>query len=154
MINHRKITPAMALLPLVLAGCVMPADSLLYSSPTAGFENVSSTISAVSRKDAVWVQSQEQAEALSERVHGLVHNRTISADTAVQVALINNKGLQAAYTELGQSAVEAWQQTLYKNPKVSVGVVGIGAPEVGIARSIEGFITTNILALLTKKGPD
>ncbi|EEF22361.1 conserved hypothetical protein, partial [Ricinus communis] len=37
------------------------------------------------------------------------------------------------------------------NPTVSVGFSGIGTPELEAFRAIEGAITTNILALMTKK---
>ena len=52
------------------------------------------------------------------------------AETAVQVALLNNKGLQASYAQIGLSAAEAWQQSTPENPVVSIGLLGIGAPEV------------------------
>ena len=108
------------------------------------------SVNKASGKQAVWVQNRQQAQDLSNRVHALAHKKTIDIETAVQIALLNNKGLQAAYSDLGQAAAEAWQQTLYKNPKVSVGVLGIGAPELGLFRAIEGLVTTNILALLTR----
>lgn len=81
----------------------------------------------------------------------MVHRETISADTAVQVALLNNKGLQASYANVGLSAAEAWQQATPENPLVSIGILGIGAAELGVYRAIEGMIATNILAAKTRK---
>ena len=141
----------LALSPLVLAGCVTGPDSELYSWPEAGFSTVEAKTRQATGKQAVWVQNQEQAQHLSKRVHGLVHKKTISADTAVQVALLNNKGLQAAYADIGMSSAEAWQQTMLENPRVSIGILGIGAPELGAYRAIEGLIANNILALMTRK---
>ena len=80
-----------------------------------------------------------------------MYKRQISADTAVQVALLNNKGLQASYVNVGLSAAEAWQQSTPENPIVSIGVLGIGAPELGAYRAIEGLIRSNVLDATTRK---
>ncbi len=88
---------------------------------------------------------------MSERVHALVHKKTISADTAVQVALLNNRGLQAAYADLGMSAAEAWQQTMLETQLFLLEFSKIANPEVGAFRAIEGMIANNILALATQK---
>ena len=137
---------------LVLAGCVSDQDLAGYSATVAGFGVVSSAVSVSTKgKDTVWIQNRDQAKAASERVHSLVHKKTIAADTAVQVALLNNRGLQAAYADIGMNAAEAWQQSMLENPKVSIGLLGIGAPELGALRAIEGVIAANILALATRK---
>ena len=39
----------------------------------------------------------------------------------MQIALLNNKGLQAAYADLGDAAADAWQSTMLVNPTVEVG---------------------------------
>ena len=81
----------------------------------------------------------------------MVHRKTISADTAVQVALLNNKGLQASYANVGLSAADAWQQSTPENPVVSIGILGIGAAELGLYQAIEGMFATNILDAKTRK---
>ncbi|WP_425053793.1 TolC family protein [Psychromarinibacter sp. S121] len=139
------------LAPLVLAACATPPGLSSVSSPKAGFGTVSSISARASGAQPVWLQSAEETRAAGERVHALVHKKTISADTAVQVALLNNRGLQAAYAELGLSAAEAWQMTMQPNPTVSVGVLGIGAEGLNGYRAIEGLIANNILALATRE---
>ncbi len=147
----RFLKLAVVISPVVLSGCVSAFDRSQYSAIDAGFPSVSAETARATGKQTVWVQNSAQAEALSERVHGLVHKQTIDADTAVQVALLNNKGLQAAYSDVGMSAAEVWQQTMLKNPTVSIGLLGIGAPELGAYRAIEGMIANNVLALATRK---
>ena len=88
---------------------------------------------------------------MKREVRAMVQGKTISADTAVQVALLNNKGLQASYANVGLSAAEAWQQSTPENPIVSIGVLGIGAPELGAYRAIEGLIRANLLDATTRK---
>ncbi len=148
----RMIGHAVVAASLALAGCVPGQVVARYSAADAGFLNVSAeTAAATKGKETVWIQNSEQAYAVASRVHGLVHKKTIGADTAVQVALLNNRGLQAAYANLGMSAAEAWQQTMLENPKVSIGLLGIGAPELGLLRAVEGMVAKNILALATQK---
>jgi outer membrane protein TolC len=135
---------------LILTGCVANGDIEEYKIIDAGFSTVSDETRKAVNKQTVWIQNQEEAEALSKRVHGLVHKRTIDVNTAIQVALLNNKGLQASYADLGMSAAEAWQQTMLENPKISIGILGIAHPELGAFRAIEGMLATNILALATR----
>ncbi len=142
---------AVGIVGLVATGCATNEQVAAYSLAAPGFLSVSAeTAAATKGKQTVWIQNREQARAVSQRVHGMVHRKTIDADTAVQVALLNNRGLQAAYSELGMSAAEAWQQTMLENPKVSIGLLGIGAPELVLLRAIEGMVASNLLALATR----
>lgn len=136
--------------PMLLAACEASVSSQ-YTDRTAGFDAVTANTQSITGKNTVWVQNQTQAKAVSKQVHGMTHRKTISADTAVQVALLNNKGLQAAYADIGISAAEVWQQSLLKNPVVSVGILGINAPELGAYRAIEGMIAGNLLDAHTRK---
>ncbi len=77
--------------------------------------------------------------------------KTVDVDTAVQVALLNNRGLQASYANIGMNAAEVWQQMLPENPKVSIGILGIAHPELGLFRAVEGMIAANILSLATRE---
>ncbi|OWV92736.1 copper resistance protein [Rhizobium sp. R72] len=140
---------ALTALPLILGGCVTNAE---YAKKEAGFSTVSAKVGGVASKQTVWVQNQQQAQAASSQVKAiLARTKVLDTETAVQVALINNKGLQAAYADLGDSAADAWQSTMLLNPTVSIGFSGMGAPELEAFRTIEGAITTNLLALMTKK---
>jgi outer membrane protein TolC len=150
MIALKKFHLVTLLTPLVLGGCVTAQNVAPYSALDAGFTTVSAKTSEATSKQTVWVQNQQQAEDVSKRVHGMIHKKTISADTAVQVALLNNKGLQAAYADIGMNAAKVWQQMLPENPRVSVGVLGIGAPGLSAWRAIEGIIAANILSLATR----
>ncbi|WP_336057912.1 TolC family protein [Nitratireductor sp. CH_MIT9313-5] len=146
---------AALLLPGVLAGCVsgaaLEADVAAYQDPKAGFIPVFAGSAQATGKRTVWVQSQEEALELRREIKSLVVQKLVGADTAVQVALLNNKGLQAAYANIGIDAADVWQQMLPQNPTVSVGVLGIGAPEMLLFRAIEGMVTTNLQAMYTRE---
>ena len=131
--------------PLMVSGCVTSGTTAAVSDPVAGFSTVQGRTSGAIGKQAVWAQSQAETRAMADRTRSLVYKKTIGADTAVQVALLNNRGLQAAYAEVGLSAADVWQETMPVNPTASVSYSSIG-----IGRIIETAITGNILALMTQ----
>lgn len=136
-----KRTTVLAL-PIALSGCATFGENF---EPELGFSYVAGRSAEAIGKDTVWVQNSAQAAAVNQRVSQLLAPRYISADSAVQVALLNNKGLQAAYADIGLSVADLWQESLLENPSVSVSYLGIGA-----TRTIEGFIASNIIALMTR----
>ena len=75
--------------PLLLGACATAVPSA-FTEPKAGFVNVSAQTSAAIGKRTAFAETQAENEILQEQVHSLVHRKTISADTAVQVALLNN----------------------------------------------------------------
>lgn len=129
--------------PLFVSACMTAGEG--FDDPLAGFQTVSAKTAAVTGKQTVWVQSSAEARALGERVTGLVRGKTLGPDLAVQVALLNNKGLQAAYADIGMSSADLWQESLLANPRVSVGIMGINA-----GRTVETAVVNNILALMTR----
>jgi outer membrane protein TolC len=137
-------TLILALLPLLITGCsTISTDGI--TDPMAGFSTVAMRTGAVTGKEAVWVQSSAEAQALADRVKSIAKGKTISPDVAVQVALLNNKGLQAAYAEIGLSAADVWQEKLLVNPEISIGIIGVDP-----VRTIEGAVVSNIFALITR----
>ena len=136
--------------PLVLGACATTVPDA-YKEPKAGFTNVSNQTSIIIKKRTAFAETQAENALLKKLVHGMVHRKTISVDTAVQVVLLNNKGLQASYANVGLSAADAWQQSTPENPVVSIGVLGIGAAQLGAYRAIEGNIAKNILGAKTRK---
>src|SRR5262245_11889252 len=74
---------------LVLAGCSK-------FSPDAGMLTVQAAVGAELGKDVVKIGDEQDAAAVSARVKGLLA-RPLTASSAVQIALLNNRGLQAAY---------------------------------------------------------
>jgi outer membrane protein TolC len=141
---------ALLMLPVFLGGCAATAKEGVYSNAFAGFSSVQAATQAASGKQSVWIQDRQTAETVARQVREMVHKKTINADTAVQVALLNNKGLQAAYADLGLSATEVWQESMFENPVASIGVLGIGTPELEAFRAVEGMIVNNIFALITR----
>ncbi len=141
-----RLYPLAAAASLLLAGCVTNPELQGISDPDAGFGSVSARTHKATGKHAVWVQSREEARDASRRANALMGAKALSADAAVQIALLNNKRLQAVYADIGLSSAEVWQQSLPVNPTVSIDLMGIGA-----ARTLETVVVGNILALITKE---
>ena len=112
-------------------------------SPDGGMTDVSDLTSQSINKDVAFVRTAEGAAAVEARVRQLLA-RTLTADAAVQIALLNNKGLQAAYNELALAETDLVEQSLPPNPVFAVSrITGNGASE------IERQVVGDILALAT-----
>ncbi|MTV12193.1 MULTISPECIES: TolC family protein [Bradyrhizobium] len=131
--------PAMApilLLTSALAGCAS-------FSPDSGMGVVSEVTEQAIGRDVAFVRSGEGAASVDAAVKRLLA-RNLTADAAVQVALLNNKGLQAAYNELALAQTDYVADSLPPNPTFSVSrITGNGASEV------ERQVVGDILALAT-----
>ncbi len=125
-----------------LAGALAVAACQTFS-PDGGLSVASAVADQELRKDIVAVRTEEDASAAQARVRHLLA-RTLSAETAVQIALLNNRGLQAAYNELGIAEAVSVRQSLPPNPQISVLRVS-GAAETELERQI----VASILALAT-----
>ncbi|MGF6542183.1 TolC family protein [Paraburkholderia youngii] len=99
---------SVALAMLFLAGCTT-------FSKDGGFNTVSSTASERLGKAAVYVKTDEDREAVFRRTQELLA-KPLGMDDAVQVALLNNRGLQASYGELGISEADLVQAGRLPNP--------------------------------------
>ncbi|MFA6264229.1 MAG: TolC family protein [Pseudolabrys sp.] len=95
------------------------------------------------RKDIVALRSDEDAATARARIDRLL-KRPLSADAAVQIALVNNRGLQASYNALGVADAVRVQQSL--PPRPSIDITRLSGPhEIELERQIVG----NVLALAT-----
>jgi len=91
----------------------------------------------------VALRTPEEGQAARARVAALLR-RPLTADSAVQVALLNNRALQAAYNELGLAEAAMIQASLAPNPTFSVSRVA-----TSLEIEIERKIVADILALAT-----
>ena len=70
-------------------------------------------------KEVMAIRTEDEAAAAQARVVRLL-KRPLTAEAAVQIALLNNRGLQAAYNELGIAEAIRVQQSLPPNPRFSI----------------------------------
>src|SRR2546427_4897352 len=116
------------------AGYVLPLIMVLTGCATfdqrAGFSDVSTVVEARSGKRVAWNLGTELDAQAAQEVDALLHG-TLSAEGAVQVALLNNRELQALYAELGVAQADLVKAGLLRTPVFDGNVrflVGGGGP--------------------------
>jgi outer membrane protein TolC len=128
---------------LVMAGVVLLLSACKTFSPDGGMDAVADIARQELGKDVVAIRSEEQERFARASVERLL-KRPLSADAAVQIVLLNNRGLQAAYNELGLAEAALVGASLPPNPGFSVSRLS-GPVEI----EIEKRIVASILALAT-----
>ena len=120
---------------LIVSGMVAVLLSGCASfSPDGGFSTVEQTVQDRIGKEVRWARSDSDRALIEQRVGELLA-RPLSIDDAVQLALLNNRGLQAAFFELGISESELVAAGRLPNPGFSFGRLTRG-DEVEIDRSL------------------
>ena len=89
------------LLPVALAGCAGFSDD-------ARFGPVEQAVKERTGAQTQWVRSASEADTVRGRVRELL-GQPLTPESAVQIALLNNPGLQAGYAEVGIAEAELVQ---------------------------------------------
>lgn len=129
-----------ALAAFGLAGCAS-------FSQDGGFAPVTTTARERLGKDVAWARTQADQDSIAHRVTELLAH-PLSVDDAVQLALLNNRGLQAAFAELAISEAELVQAGRLPNPRFSALRASQAGP-AGQEYKVEQAISFNLLALIT-----
>jgi outer membrane protein TolC len=116
--RHARAAAATRRLPLVLASLALAGCASF--SPDGGFGAVEQVAQERLGKNVVWARTVEDQNRIDARVTELLA-RPLTVDDAVQVALLNNKGLQARFFELGIGEAELVQASRLPNPGFSFG---------------------------------
>jgi outer membrane protein TolC len=112
-------------------------------SPDGGFDAVQSATQSRIQKDVVWTRDDASRSQAQARIDALLA-KPLSADDAVQIALLNNPGLQAAFNTLGIAEADRVAAGRLPNPGFSIGRLTRGS-EVEWERSLH----LNLARLLT-----
>lgn len=120
----------------ILGGCAgFSADGGMGPIQTATYADIG--------KDVVKIGDDQMALTAKARVEQILR-RPLTADIAVQVALLNNRGLQAAFNELGIAEAQMVAASLPPNPRL-----GISKQSGRFEIEIERQIAASLLALAT-----
>ena len=123
-----------------LAGCATFSND-------GGFGSVEQTVQERLGKEVKWVRGDQERATLQARVDELLA-KPLAVDDAIQVALFNNRGLQASFFDLGISEADLVQVGRLPNPHFSM--LRASKPENGSREyKIEQALTFNIFALIT-----
>ncbi|MFZ5555495.1 MAG: TolC family protein [Pseudomonadota bacterium] len=121
---------------LLLGGCAT-------FSQDGGFAAVEAVAKDRLNKDVKWVRSESDADGVQATVKKLLAS-PLSGEDAVQIALINNRGLQAIYAELGIAEADLVQAGRMTNPHFAYL-----RTRNGDERKLEWALTFPIIDLLT-----
>ena len=113
-------------------------------SPDGGFAPIEQTARDRLGKDLRWARSDADQDAIAQRVSQLLA-QALTVDDAVQLALLNNRGLQAAFQDLGLAEADVVQAGRLPNPGFSFGRLTRGG-EVELERGLH-FNLARLLAL-------
>ena len=120
---------------VVLGGCAsFGADG--------GFSAVERTTKERIGKDLHWARGDPDLDTIAKRVAELLA-KPLTVDDAVQVALLNNRGLQADFQEIGITEAEVVQAGRLPNPGFS-----FGRSSRGDEREIERGLHFNLARLV------
>jgi outer membrane protein TolC len=128
-------------LALLLSGVVVLGGCATFS-PDAGFSSVETAAREHLGKALLWARRDADADTIDRRVAELLAN-PLTVDDAVQVALLNNRGLQARFQDLGIAEAEFVQAGRLPNPGFSFGRL-----KRGDEREIERGLHVNLARLL------
>ncbi len=105
-----KIFFVAGLAPLLFAGCISP-------NPKAAFGDVEKTVHTRTGQEVKWMRdggNDEIAKAIDEAMQ-----TNLTAQSAVKIALLNNRSLQAEFEEIGISQAELAQASRLKNIEIA-----------------------------------
>jgi outer membrane protein, heavy metal efflux system len=97
-----------ALGAMVLTGCA--------TNPAAVNKESERTLSARTGTEVRWIQQEQDREEIEKLVAPLLQ-QDLTAESAVRIAILNNRSLQAELEEVGISRAELIQAGLLKNPQ-------------------------------------
>lgn len=131
MIRLRQSAALLALIA-VTAGCAGPVAD-------RAFNDVASTAEQRIGQRPAWIKSEDDERAVRDTLDRLLA-RPLSADDAVQVALLNNRRLQGSFAELGIGAADLTSSWRPANPGISYARLRRGdETEIERGISIDAF---------------
>ena len=133
---------AMAAAVLTLAGCATLSND-------GGFAAVERITKDKIGKDVKWARTDADQNTIAKSVAELTA-RTLSVDDAVQIALLNNRGLQADFADLGLAEAEMVSASRLPNPGFSFKRTKRG-DEIEIERGLHFNLARLLTLPLTAK---
>jgi outer membrane protein TolC len=110
-VRRASRTAASGAFAVLMAGCATLSDD-------GRFGPVADAAKKYTGQEARWARNADELGSIERRVDELLA-QPLTADSAVQIALLNNRGLQATYQELGIAEGELVQASRLPNPGFS-----------------------------------
>jgi cobalt-zinc-cadmium efflux system outer membrane protein len=113
---------------------LVPLGGCTTVSLNAGFNEVDALVEERSAVKIFWNNGTDLDKEAAQKMQSLLKEK-LTIDSAIQVALLNNRELQATYSELGVAQADLVQAGLLKNPIFHTAVLFLqkgGRPELEI----------------------
>jgi outer membrane protein TolC len=102
---------------IVVLGAALVGGCVSFSED-GGFGAVQRAVKERTGQEANWQRSADEKNSVRARVRELLA-QPLSAESAAQIALLNNPGLQASYAEMGIAEADLVQASRWKGPTFS-----------------------------------
>jgi outer membrane protein, heavy metal efflux system len=132
------------LVSFILAGCASVQRD-------AQFPDVREAVGERLRSNVVWNHDSDQDRRARDAVRRLLQQE-LTADTAVQIALLNNRRLQANYESLGIAQADLVEAGLLENPVFSIAWYSGQAGTITEASVVQNFVSVVSLSARKKIG--
>ena len=139
-LRARKMSP-FATATLVLS--TLSLQACVTTNGDAAFQKLEQATQTHLAKRINWQRSEAEVELADTQVRALLSNE-LSADDAVQIALLNNPSLQAELFELGIAEADLLQAGTLANPGLSLAYLRRGSE-----REVERGLHFNIAQLIS-----
>jgi len=126
-------------LPLVFAGCAS-------TNPKAAFNDVDKTVAARTGDSIQWPRNDSSTNEIAKAIEPLLQTN-LTAQSAVTIALLNNRSLQAEFEEIGISQADVAQAS--RLPNIEIAGSWRFPDRPSSAADIEYSAAGNLLDLLT-----
>jgi outer membrane protein TolC len=140
---HTKLTSSKNVLSFITLSALLFLSGCATFSKDGGLGGVREITLRSVKQDIAWPKNKEEQSAVDQRVAEL-RKQKLDVESAVQIALLNNKGLQASLNELGIAESDVVQAGRLPNPRFSM----FWARNEG-EYNIEQALTFNIFSLIT-----
>lgn len=130
-------------LPAAMGAMLLLSACSAALSPDGGMGKVNVEVGSGIAATSAKIVSEDDERAARGQVQAILTG-TLSAEEAVQLALLNNRGLQAAYNELGISEADYVEASSLPNPVLSIGKI-----LAGDELEIEARLVGSLLSLFT-----
>jgi cobalt-zinc-cadmium efflux system outer membrane protein len=131
---------------LAILGAVVALAGCASTSPKNAFDDVAANVERRSGHKVRWDQGTDDDKA-AERALDQLLSKELSADAAVQIALLANAGLQAKLEELSIAQADLVQAGLLENPMFTIGKTAWESEHID--PNIFANVEQNFLSLLT-----
>ena len=136
-----KITKFVGSVPLLL----FAASSMLVARDQDSFAPVEQAARQRNRSTVTWEREQKAREQTFAEVHKLLR-APLTPNVAAQIALLNNRGLQSTFEEIGLAQADLIEARTIPNPELNVSARVPDKPPSGT--DVEWSIAQNFLNIL------